>query len=269
MAKVRFARTTDWHAGSRVLFFGGNGHSASRLVPARAALARLVGANRAKPMDLVEIEFPGFEGRAPAASWEEFVSACAAQVAELTTPATVLYGTGIGGLVILALRARDAAPVPAVLQAPVLWGLEARRFPLWMRFPAAGAMVRAAFRVPPIQWWFSRKYFTVPVPRDARRGFFRGYARCRGFARMFSWLAPPLLRSLEESLRGRPEKLERISCWWGGKDRVVTTAELRATEAALGVKWPLREFADWGHYPMIDAPEAWIAEILRAASAPH
>ena len=265
MAKVRFERTTDWAATRRVVFFGGNGHCAARLNPARSALARIAGAGKVPKLEILEIEYSGFEGRPPAASWPEFVSEVARQLSTLDSqPSTVLYGSGIGGLVLLALRARDAAPFPILLQAPVLWGLEARRFPLWMRFPAAGAMVRTAFRFPPIQWWFARKYFSRRIPRDVRRGFFRGYARCRGFARMFSWLAPPLLRELEEGLRGKPERLANVSVWWGGKDRVVTTAELRATEKALEVQWPLREFPEWGHYPMIEAPEEWIAALSEA-----
>ena len=47
----------------------------------------------------------------------------------------------------------------------------------------------------------------------------------------------------------------------GQRDRVIGSGELRWTSEALGVDWPLRIFPDWGHYPMIDEPEAWVAEL--------
>jgi pimeloyl-ACP methyl ester carboxylesterase len=261
VAKVRFERTTDWAAASRVVFFGGNGHCAARLNPARSALARKVGAGKCAPLEIEEVKYPGFEGRAPAATLEEFLAEAAKQAAQLVTPGSTLYATGAGGLFLLALRARDAAPGRIILQAPVLWGLEARRFPLWMRVPAAGAMVRAAMRLPPIRWWFSRKYFTGRVPGDVKRGFFRGYAKCPGFAKLFSWLEPAFLRDLEARFREKPSRLENIEVWWGSRDRVLTKAELVPTEAALGFKWPLREFPEWGHYPMIESPEEWISAL--------
>ncbi|MEK7466702.1 MAG: alpha/beta hydrolase [Planctomycetota bacterium] len=261
MAKVRFERSTTWAAATRVVFLGGNGHCTGRLNPARSALARMLGAGKCAPLEIREVEYPGFEGRAPAATLEDFLAEAGRQTAQLATPSTVLYGTGAGGLILLALRARDAAPGRIILQAPVLWGLEARRFPLWMRVPAAGAMVRAAMRTSPVRWWFSGKYFTGRVHGEVKREFFRGYARCRGFARLFSWLATPFLRDLEARFREKPSRLEDIEIWWGGKDRVLTTEELAPTEAALGVKWPLRDFPSWGHYPMIEAPEEWIAAV--------
>ena len=265
MAKVRFERSTTWAAATRVVFLGSNGHCTERLNLARSALARMVGAGKCAPLEIREVEYPGFEGRAPAANLEEFLAEAARQTAQLSTPSTVHYATGAGGLILLALRARDGAPGRIILQAPVLWGLEARRFPLWMRVPAAGWMVRAAMRLPPVRWWFSRKYFTGKVPGDVKRAFFRGYARCRGFARLFSWLEPSFLRDLEARFREKPSRLEGVEVWWGGRDRVLTTAELVPTEAALGVRWPLREFPEWGHYPMIEQPEEWIAKVGQAA----
>jgi hypothetical protein len=49
---------------------------------------------------------------------------------------------------------------------------------------------------------------------------------------------------------------------------VVTPEELRVTEGVLGVRWPLRVFAEWGHYPMLQRPAEWVGEIasrLRSA----
>ena len=84
----------------------------------------------------------------------------------------------------------------------------------------------------------------------------------------FAWLTPALLRSLEQELADRPESLERIQVWWGGRDAVVDLRELDWTVSALGAaaRWPLRRFPEWGHYPMIDEPGA-CAEALGGAVA--
>ena len=58
-----------------------------------------------------------------------------------------------------------------------------------------------------------------------------------------------------------PEALERISFWWGDKDRVVDLNELRITEETLGARFPVRTFPEWGHYPMIDDPKGWVREV--------
>ncbi|MCE9582875.1 MAG: alpha/beta hydrolase, partial [Planctomycetes bacterium] len=228
--------------------------------------ARLMGAGKCAALEFRGIEYPGFEGRPRVKTWEEFLGAVETQVREAAKGRVMLYGTGIGGLILLALRACDVAlEAPIVLQGPVLWGLETRRFPLLMRSVFGRTLVKLALRFPPVQWRFAGKYFVRRPPRDIRRAFFRGYAECSAFGDLFRWLGPPLLRSLEESFRAKPARLERISVWWGGKDRVVTTEELRRTESALGVKWPLKEFAGWGHYPMIDAPEEWVTELAGGA----
>src|SRR5436305_14698621 len=121
---------------NQVLFFGGNGHCAARLDPGRAALARL-----GQPFELLDVPYPGFEDRPGARDFETFRDV----VCEFVVPRTrdsMIYATGIGGLVALAVRARGGAMLtPIVMQAPVLWGLERRWFPwlmrrgLWRLFP--------------------------------------------------------------------------------------------------------------------------------------
>jgi len=234
---------------TRVAFFGGNGHCTARLYAAR----------RASPLlEIADVQYPGFEGRPRAASLEAFLDGAARQVA---APALV-YATGIGGLVVLALRARGALMgMPVVLQAPVLWGLERRWMPRLMRLRLAQRALRRVFASRHFQDHFVRRHFVCPPSPGTREAFFAGYASCAALPDLFAWFSPALLRSLEAVFAAHPSALECVNVWWGGRDRVVAPGELRGAEAALAVCWPLRLFPDWGHYPMIDAPEAWIAAV--------
>jgi pimeloyl-ACP methyl ester carboxylesterase len=236
---------------------GGNGHCSARLALARPALA-------AAGMEIVDVAYPGFEGRPRAKDLDGFLGGLSAQATAAGGNGGLVYATGIGGLVSLCLRARgELLDVPLLLQAPVLWGLQRRLMPRLMRYaPVRGAATRL-FASAPFQRGFVRRYFTRPPPREMQAAFFEGYAGCAAFADLFEWFGPSLLRHLEMDLAGRPEAARRVSVWWGGRDRVVTSDELRWTEAALRTAWPLRVFPDWGHYPMIDDAEGW-ARALRA-----
>ncbi len=242
----------------RIGFLGGNGHCTARLAMARRFLTGI---------DLDEVPYPGFEGRPRAASFDEFLDAVSRHL-RTSTPA-MLYATGIGGLVALSLRARgELAATPIVLQAPILWGLEHRWMPRLMRLRPARAALRKVFAAPAFQRRFLRKYFTRPLDAETAAAFFDGYARCTAAPDFFAWFTPSLLRSLERDLAARPDSLERIEVWWGGRDRVVTLRELEWTKQALGLadRWPLRIFSGWGHYPMIDEP-ASLASALTDAVA--
>jgi pimeloyl-ACP methyl ester carboxylesterase len=237
-------------APSRIVFLGGNGHCAERLAAARKALA-------VAGVELWEARYPGFEGRARAADLERFLGAVAHELAA-GGRAGLVYATGIGGLIALCLRARDGRPdVPLLLQAPVLWGLERRLLPRIMRLPWARAAARRVFAWSPFQRRFLRRHFVKTPLADVQAAFFDGYARCGAFPDLFAWFTPARLRRLERDLAAQPAVLRDVTVWWGGRDRVVTPRELRWTEQALGTTWPLRVFPDWGHYPMIDEPEAW------------
>jgi pimeloyl-ACP methyl ester carboxylesterase len=241
----------------RVLFLGGNGHCSARLGLARSALT-------AAEVDLVEVLYPGFEGRPRAEDLEAFLDGVSEQARAAGTGGNViLYATGIGGLVALCLRARgELRDTPLLLQAPVLWGLERRLMPRLMRWGVARTAAARLFATAALQRRFVRRHFIRPQSPQVRAAFFEGYARCAAFPDLFAWFTPRLLRHLRTELAARPETLGSVSVWWGGRDRVVTPAELRWTEATLRMTWPLRVFPDWGHYPMIDEPEGW-ARALR------
>ena len=245
----------------RILFLGGNGHCAARLAAARAALAQ-AGA------ELLDVAYPGFEGRPRARDLDDFFESIAAswpsRPEETPGPDDLVYATGIGGLIALALRAREdeISQAPLVLQAPVLWGLAHRVMPRVMRSRVARAAAVRLFRAEPFQRRFARTHFMRPLAPDLQEAFFDGYGRCGAFADLFAWFTPEYLDRLQRQLAEKPAALARITVWWGERDRVVTPGEMTWTEQALGARWPLRVFPGWGHYPMIDDPAGW-ARALR------
>ena len=237
-----------------VLHFGGNGHASARLDRARVALSA-----RCPMIELVDLAYPGFEGRPRSPSLDGFLDALLVQIRGLPEAPVGAVASGIGALIALGLRARgELAGLPLVFEGPVLWGLEGRAFPRVMRwFPPARGLLRAAFGLKAFQRRFARKHFeSEPDPATLAR-FFEGYERCSAFGDLFRWFDPGYLRALERAFAANPEGLERVTIWVGGRDRVVGMAEVRATERALKVQLPVVEFAGWGHYPMIDVPEEW------------
>ena len=258
--------------GRVLIYLGGNGHCAARLAPARQALDRLVAAGTVAPFTLFELPYPGFEDRPRAPDLDRFLDSLSHAIAQAVGPGSkaLLYGTGIGGLLALCLRARGAwLDVPLLMQAPVLWGLERRLMPRVLRLGLARILWGRLFACGWFQRRFVRQQFERPLAPHLQTAFFDGYARCPAAADFFRWLTPRLLRSLERQCARRPEILRRIGVWWGARDRVVNLQELAWTEQALNVRWPLRLFPDWGHYPMLDEPEDWVRNLADVLAAPE
>jgi hypothetical protein len=252
-----------------VLFFGGNGHASARLQPAREALERMTASGAVTHFEIVEVPYPGFEGRPRAADARAFVAALADAAAFAPhRPDALVYATGIGALFAVTLRAQHAlGRIPLVLQGPVLWGLERRWMP---RFARAGLapVIPLLFRARGFQRRFIRRHFAIPPSSAIQSAFFDGYARCTATADLFRWCSSAWLRDVEKAVRDRPGALDGVQVWWGGRDRVVGPAELRWTEAALGVRWPERTFPHWGHYPMIEDPEGWVQAVAATVASP-
>lgn len=247
----------------RVIYLGGNGHSAMRLTGARTALASLSGELR---FELIDVPYPGFEGRPRSPELGVFLNALAESIREASVGAErrIVYATGIGGLLALCLRARGALPSKLILQGAVLWGLERRWMPWLMRSRVVRACFQSLFRAAWFRRRFVRKQFERPLSEEEQNAFFEGYARCSAATDLFDWIRPDLLRRLESDFEAQPELLQEIDAWWGGADRVVGLSELQTTEKALHIRLPLRTFPDWGHYPMIDVPDHWIRTLADA-----
>lgn len=247
----------------RVLFLPGNGHSAVRLAAARDVVAGWPEVDR---FALDELHYP------EAGSLEGLLDALTDRARAFEGEAggrSLVFATGIGGLVALCLRARgELLNTDLVLQGAVLWGLEHRNFPKLMRlgigrFRPGPRLLVALLKLPPIQRRFASKHFPE---RDAtfRAEFFAGYRDAREFEVWFRWLVPELLRDLEQRFAEHPDRLERLEFWWGDRDQVVSLEELERSERALGRKLPRRTFEGWGHYPMIEQPADWCAEVRDA-----
>ncbi len=257
----------------RLLFLGGNGHSARRLDLVASALAartapgapQTPGHAPPAPFELCNVPYPGFEGRPRAATFEAFLDDVAAHIADLRHGPTAVYASGIGGLLLFCLRSRGVArDLPAVLQAPVLWGLARRWMPRFMRLGLAQLALRRAFASPAFQRRFAKKHFRRPPAPEVFQAFFQGYEQCAALPDFFAWLTPALLADLTPRLRADPEALAGLTFLWGEHDHVVPVRELGWTEEALGRTWPVKVIPGWGHYPMIDDPESWIDEVARA-----
>ncbi len=244
-----------------VLHLGGNGHASCRLDRARAALGR-----RCPALELVDVPYPGFEGRPGVGSFDDFLQHLTGFVRDLPDRPVGGYASGIGALIALGLRARGGlAGIPLIFQGPVLWGLEGRWFPRAMRiFPPARGLLRSAFALPAFRRRFARRQFVQGHDASALGPFFEGYRQCSAFGDLFDWLTPGLLRSMERAFEHDRAALGGITAWVGGRDRVVGIDEVRTTGRTLGVGWPVVEFEGWGHYPMIDVPEEWADALCRA-----
>jgi hypothetical protein len=245
--------------GDRSLAFRRERHASARLDLARAALAKRPGAPA-----LVDVPYPGFEGRRRASTRDEFLDDLAAFCRGHT--AVAAYASGVGALIALALRARgELAGVPLIFQGPVLWGLETRIFPRLLRLvPTAQGLLKWSFGRRSFREHFARKYFRRPMGEEEKRRFFEGYDRCDAFGDFFGWFTPRWLRELERRFAAHPESLRGVTVWLGGRDRVVDAGEVQATEKALGARWPVVRFPEWGHYPMIDEPEEWADALCEA-----
>jgi len=256
---------TDRTTPRLVLHFGGNGHASVRLDGARGALGRRAGAPA-----LFDVPYPGFEGRPSSPGLGAFLDSTAHSYRAVEASAVAGYASGVGALVALSLRARgELSGLPLVFQGPVLWGLERRRFPrLMTACPPARRLLQRVFTLAAFQDRFLRTQFRRPITGSARARFFEGYARCPAFGDFFGWFTPGWLRSLERQFALRPSGLAGVTVWLGGLDRVVGPPEVEATARALGVRWPVVRFPDWGHYPMIDEPEEW-ADALCESLAPR
>ena len=226
-----------------LLFFGGHGHCAARLAPARAL-----------GLEITDVEYPGFEGRPRAATYEDFLES----IVEQTNEPGLVYATGVGGLVALSLRARGALMQPIILQGTVGWGSRWRWSQKSMRIPGMAGIARRLLLMRPFQRRFCRRHLSH-LRQPPPEGFFEGYRDCASACDLFRWLTPALLRDLETRLAGA--RIQRISAWWGGRDRVAGLMDLQRTQLALKSGWRLRLFPSWGHYPMIDQPQDWVRKL--------
>ncbi|MGB0330634.1 MAG: hypothetical protein ACPGPE_02310 [Planctomycetota bacterium] len=239
------------------LVLGDMGHSLCRLNRARATC-------RGLGFDLKEVLYPGFEGRPLAPSFDAFMEQVELQVDvyRLSHSKPLLYATGFGSLVLLALRARAKVPdLPSIIQGAVPWETVRAR---GAGDASSGVQDQSRLADPEEQERFMQKHFFSPLDADERRAFFSGIATCSAYPHLYEWVDAGWLASLEGTLAGRPPAIDAIRVWLCGQDELTDEEEHDAALRALGAEWPTDRAEHWGHFPYIDDPGPWIGAIQAA-----
>jgi pimeloyl-ACP methyl ester carboxylesterase len=170
----------------------------------------------------------------------------------------VLLGHGIGGSIALELGQRAPRCVDGfILHAPVGARLEARWFPRLMRLPGTRALGRRLFTARLLRGFWRARLFRHPVPASYLQRFFDEYRACAAFGRMFDLVTA-------EWFRGLKPIEAKTALLWGERDSVLGVDQAAAFRPLLPgalVSFPGR----WGHFPMIDAPEAYARELAALA----
>lgn len=233
----------------------GNGGGGFRFARAVAAM----------PSDvrLAPVTLPGF-GRRPAdpalGSLAAYADRLAEEVAELTGDgsAPVLLGHGIGGSIVLDLAARRPERVGAViLHAPVAARLDKRLFPRLMQARPLRPLIQRAIAARALRPLWRRAFFPTGAPAATLERFFEEYRHAEAFGQMFDlitaeWLAAlPVVRSPAVLL-------------WGADDRVLRSSQVEDLRRVLPDA-DVEVVDGWDHFPMIEQPAAYAAEIARLA----
>lgn len=241
------------------LVLGDVGHALFRLSRARAT-SRSVG------FDIKEVLYPGFEGRPNAATFEAFVENVEVQVDvyRLSHKNPLVYATGFGALILLALRARGHAPeLPSVIQGAIPWTTVAARP---RADPDEGERARVRYKDLLEREPYVHAHIHSPLDARERDAFFAGFATCTALPQIHEWLHRDWLAWLTQSLSARsatggPGATRDIRIWLCGADQVIGEEEHDAAVAALGTDWPTERIEHWGHFPYLDAPGPWVGAI--------
>lgn len=240
----------------RLGFLGGYGHSPAWLERATTSLL-------AHGVELVDIPYPGFAGRAPAPDLETFLQEVASALEAARVDA--LYALGVGGALALFLRRQGAARLPILMQAPELLGTPRSLQLRWMRKPKVQRLVPRLWRSKWFTSLLARRYFQRPLDDAERSALFEGLAGCTLMFSLMAWINPESTADLKRFFQLERDLLHKdIYVWWGGRDVLVSEFELYEGEDDLTrVHWPVELYDAWGHYPMVDDPAGWAAEVAR------
>jgi pimeloyl-ACP methyl ester carboxylesterase len=181
-----------------------------------------------------------------------------ADVVAATAQPRVLLGHGIGGAFVLELLQRHRELVSGViLHAPVGARLETRRFPALMRPRPVRWLARHAIASSLLRPMWRRQFFRAPVPARVEATFFSNYGKCAAFGPMFDMITARWFNSLS------PVQVPAVLLW-GGKERLLAPSHAPAYETVLPHARTVIEPA-WDHFPMLDAPSAYITRISSLA----
>lgn len=170
----------------------------------------------------------------------------------------VLLGHGIGGTILLEFAQIYPAEVEAlILHAPVGTRLETRLFPRLMKLPGLRSLGQHLFASPLTRPIFKRLLFTQPVPPAYLNRFFDEYRRCAVFGQTFDLITPEWFNTLHPI--DTPAAL-----LWGTRERILTVKQLDDYRALLSNPI-VRIVSNWDHFPMIEQPAEYAAEIISLA----
>jgi pimeloyl-ACP methyl ester carboxylesterase len=183
-----------------------------------------------------------------------------ADVIAATPPPRVVLGHGIGGAFVLELLQRHADLLSGViLHAPVGAGLATRTLPTVMGPKPMRWIAQRAIALPLLRPVWRRRFFRAAVPDHVETVFFNNYAKCAAFSSMFDMITPRWFNSLV------PVDIPAVLLW-GGRERVLSPTQADAYKTVL----PRAEVViepEWDHFPMLDAPNAYVHRIAALAHA--
>jgi pimeloyl-ACP methyl ester carboxylesterase len=207
------------------------------------------------PFLLTTPSLPGFEGDKPLSTLADYVAHLDKLVQELPHPRVIL-GTGIGGSLILEYLQYHSQEVDAViLHAPVGAHLEKRLFPRLLKLPGMARLIQNLISARLLRPLLQRLFFQEPeqLPTDFLNRFFSNYGRCSAFALMFEWLTPRWWAEL------RPNDIP-AALLWGGRERMLKPEHTQEFLKKLP-QASVRIVSDWDHFPMIEQPHEFCAEV--------
>jgi pimeloyl-ACP methyl ester carboxylesterase len=240
--------------GSTVIAVHGNGGGAHRF-------AR-VGPLMPPDVRLAPITLPGF-ARVPAnrtlRTLADYAAVLGAMVDHQPRPRIVL-GHGIGGSIALELVQQQASLIDGlILHAPVGTRLDRRLVPRLMAIPGARRIGQHTLASRILRPVFRRIMFSPSVPSVYLDRFFDEYGHCSVFSQMFDLITPAWFQGLH------PADLP-AALLWGEAECLLAVDQARDYQALLP-KAIVRRMPGWGHFPMIERPEEYAAEIAGLARA--
>lgn len=206
------------------------------------------------------IDLPGF-GRTPLRvdppTMEDFVDFVADHLHGIEGP-RVLLGHGIGGSIALSILQRDDVSIDGlILHALVGVDLDRRWFPLLMKPMWMRTMAKRIISSAPVRMAARDRLFGPDVPSEFADRFLAEYGTCDGFEAMFDLLTPEWF----DALSPVPTPTALL---WGSNDRILKAGHTTGFEPLLP-RSTTRIVPGWGHFPMVDHPNQYGAEIARLA----